>query len=151
MNDQRAKADAGKSDPLLLEADMPRALAIINRVLDYGLIKYERKAWLQVAKERWDAACGRHRRSRYLGEDFDRESGLLHMAHEAAGLIIQIELFVKANPQYDYLTFKQPPTAHKDLPPTTALYYRAAAKRLVKQTRCAVADLQTITQGECND
>jgi hypothetical protein len=115
MSDQQAKADAGKSNPLLLEQDMPNALSVINRILDYGLEKYSRKSWLKVAADRWDAACGRHRRDRYRGQVFDRESGLLHMAHEAAGLIIQIELFMQANPGIDFHTFRPAPQDHKQV------------------------------------
>ncbi|SEN68539.1 hypothetical protein SAMN05216227_102061 [Pseudorhodobacter antarcticus] len=110
---QEAKADVGKTDPLLLEHDMVRALSVINRVLDYGMLKYERRSWMKVAADRWNSACRRHRRSRDTGQMFDDESGLLHIAHEAAGLIIQLELFIQQNPQYDYLSFREPPQEHK--------------------------------------
>lgn len=113
FGDQTAKADGGKSDPLLLEADMARALTVCNRVLDYGCIKYSRRSWQGVVPQRWDAAARRHRRARDTGEVFDDESGLLHMAHEAVGLLIQMELFIAANPNYDYLSFREPPQDHK--------------------------------------
>lgn len=116
MHNQTIKADGGKSNPLLLEADMPDALEIINRVLDYGERKYVRLSWREVLPERWDAAARRHRRDRDKGQLFDAESGLLHMAHEAAGLIIQIQKFAMAHPELDLLSFRQPPQAHKQPP-----------------------------------
>lgn len=113
MNNQSAKADAGKSNPLLLEADLSRALSVINRVFDYGCEKYERKSWMKVEPDRWNAACRRHRIARDQDQVFDDESGLLHMAHEAAGLIIQIELFMQGCLGVDFMSFNAPPQDHK--------------------------------------
>jgi hypothetical protein len=107
------KADAGKSNPLLLEVDLADALAIVNRVLDYGAEKYERAGWMKVETERYDAANRRHRRDRDRGEMFDIESGLIHLAHEATNLLFQIQMLVKARPEINFYKYNVPPQAHK--------------------------------------
>lgn len=107
------KADGGKSNPLLIEVDLARALAVVNRVLDYGAEKYERAGWKKVEPERYDAAARRHRRDRDMGQTFDDESGLIHLAHEACNLLFQIEMHIERNPGVDYLKYKTPPRTHR--------------------------------------
>ena len=86
--DQKNKADAGKTHPLLLQKDCARALYLIQRVLDYGLEKYARKSWQEVPDESWDDAQRRHQQKIDLGEQLDDESNLPHRAHQIAGLIL---------------------------------------------------------------
>lgn len=112
MTDQTFKADAGKSDPCLLERGCPRALAAVNRVLDYGAEKYAAHSWQGVEVARYDSAARRHRRARDLGEDHDYESGLLHLAHEAANLLFQLEMKCRER-GVDFLTYNPPPVGHK--------------------------------------
>lgn len=112
-NNQRMKADGGKSNPLMLEVDLARALEVVNRVLDYGFEKYEaRGGWKDVGMDRYDAAARRHRRDRDKGELTDCESGLVHLAHEATNLLFQLETYIKENPGMDFLTYNPPPKAH---------------------------------------
>lgn len=111
--DQRFKADGGKPNPLLLETGCPRALLAVNRVLDYGAEKYEAHSWQAVEAVRYNAAARRHRIARDLGEDRDLESGLLHLAHEAANLLFQLEMKCRES-GVDFLTFNAPPTGHKE-------------------------------------
>lgn len=113
MDDQTIKADGGKTNPLLLEVDCGKALAVVNRVLDYGAVKYERGAWKQVVKERYDAAARRHRRARDCGENFDEESGLAHLAHEITSLLFQLQMEIEEWSGTDWLTFNDPPQDHK--------------------------------------
>jgi Domain of unknown function (DUF5664) len=98
VKDQTAKADGGKTDPTLLQKDFAAALALVQRVLDYGAEKYSRGSWQNVDLERWDAAQRRHQQKLDLNEAYDEESGLPHRAHQIAGLIImfQIELGLAA-------------------------------------------------------
>lgn len=113
MNDQRHKADAGKSDPTLLECGMPHALAAVNAVLDYGVAKYQQPhGWKQVDASRYEPAGRRHRRARDMGEQRDGESGLPHLAHEITNLLFILQKEIEANPEVDYTTFLQPPTEH---------------------------------------
>lgn len=113
-DDQSQKADAGKSDPVLLEVDLADALAVVNRVLDYGKAKYgQRGGWKQVSIDRYDPAARRHRRARDTGEQFDAESGLDHMAHEITNLLFQLQTRIEQNPDIDFLTFNDPPQDHR--------------------------------------
>jgi hypothetical protein len=111
MDDQEQKADAGKSNPLLLDVDLVDALATVNRVLDYGVAKYgTRGGWKGVDMERYDAAARRHRRYRDVGWDIDAESGLLHLAHEACNVLFMLQTFIENNPEVDFTVFNTPPS-----------------------------------------
>lgn len=115
MENQEFKADGGKTNPLLLERDMAQALDLVNRVLDYGAEKYEATSWKRVAPERYEQALRRHRRDRDLGEDFDRESGLLHLAHEACNALFLLQMAVEGGKYagIDLSAYKKPPLNHK--------------------------------------
>lgn len=110
---QNNKADGGKSNPLLIEVDLAKALAVINRVLDYGAEKYERAGWKKVEPERYDAAARRHRRDRDLGHMFDAESGLAHLAHEACNNLFQLQMLIETHPSLDFYSYNKPPQDHK--------------------------------------
>jgi hypothetical protein len=118
-NDQTQKADAGKSDPMMLEEDLALALEAVNRVLDYGKAKYgARGGWKKVDIERYRSAQARHRRSvmqdGLLGKD--DESDLLHLAHEACNalFILQSVLHGLTPEQRKKInTFKQPEPVNK--------------------------------------
>lgn len=110
---QNFKADAGKPNPLLLETGCPRALLAVTRVLDFGALKYEAHSWQGIEVERYNAAARRHRLARDLGEERDSESGLLHMAHEAANLLFQLEMKCRES-GVDFLKFDAPPTGNRE-------------------------------------
>ncbi len=117
LQDQRFKADGGKSQPTLLEKDMVHALAAIQATLDYGAQKYEARSWQGVAGHRYDDAARRHRIAYDRGELRDSESGLLHPAHQIICELFQLEMYIreelKKDPTYDYTTYNKPPQAHK--------------------------------------
>ncbi|ASV44576.1 hypothetical protein HOR97_gp11 [Agrobacterium phage Atu_ph03] len=125
--DQSAKADGGKGDPTLLQRDFAPALYLVQRALDYGLIKYERGSWRKVEHERWDAAQRRHQQKLDMFEGKDDESDLPHRAHQIAGLIIMFQLEIeKAAKEMDKSVldvatilgeFKHPPQDHKGIAP----------------------------------
>ena len=114
--DQQFKADGGKTNPLLLEVGMAKALAAVNRTLDYGAIKYEAHSWMNVpdAINRYDAAARRHRNLRDQGQFTDYESGLPHIAHEIVCMLMVFELQIKRDPGWDIHEFNDPPQDHKD-------------------------------------
>lgn len=89
---QNFKTDYGKPNPLLLETGCPRALVAVIQVLNYGALKYEPHSWQDVDMELYNAAARRHRIARDLGENTDPENHLLHLAHEAANILIQLEM-----------------------------------------------------------
>lgn len=108
--DQTQKADGGKHNPQLVEVDLIDANAALLAVLEYGVAKYgERGGWKQVDMVRYDAAGRRHRIAQDRGELFDEESGLLHMAHEAANLMFRLQTFIEENPTVDFTKFNTPP------------------------------------------
>lgn len=114
--DQFNKADGGKSNPLLVEQDLVRALLMVNRVLDYGAEKYARGSWRLVEMERYDSAARRHRISRDLGETHDAESGLLHLAHEATNILFQLQTALADMPLPEFkaaLQYNKPPRSHR--------------------------------------
>lgn len=121
--DQRNKADAGKTHPLLLQKDCAPALYLIQRVLDYGLEKYDHKSWHKVPDESWDDAQRRHQQKIDLGEQFDDESGLPHRAHQIAGLILLFSHELGLDVTFEDILaagrFNAPPQDHKaEAPPT---------------------------------
>lgn len=117
--DQSAKADAGKTNPLLLEKDFAAALSVVNAVLDYGAQKYERSSWRTVELDRWDEAHRRHQKAIDLAVTskccFDHESGLLHRAHQITGLVIMLQKEIEASGRSleELCSFNPPPQAHK--------------------------------------
>lgn len=61
----------------------------VAKALTYGAAKYGRDNWKQCQEpERYFAACQRHLWAFAGGETHDPESGLHHLAHAAASLMI---------------------------------------------------------------
>ena len=91
MNDQTAKADAGKLDLTLV----PRQIIWdIAEVREYGNKKYgDPDNWKTVEIPRYRAAAFRHLLA-YLEDPHgvDEESGLLHLAHLACNIAFLCEL-----------------------------------------------------------
>ena len=103
-NQQNFKTDSGKPNPLLLEVGCPRALLAVIQVLNYGAMKYEPNGWQDMDMELYNAAARRHRIARDMGEERDIESGLLHLAHEAANLLFQLETKCREMDEFRSLT-----------------------------------------------
>lgn len=114
IGDQTQKADAGKSDPMMIEEDLSYAIEACNRVLDYGIAKYgSRGGWKRVDIERYRSANARHRRS-VMQEGLlarDEESNLLHLSHEVInGLFILQSILAQMTPaqRKKVMTFNTP-------------------------------------------
>lgn len=76
--DQKAKADAGKLRPSLLE---PELFEEVARVREFGVMKYgDKDNWKKVSAERYHDALLRHALA-ILHDPYavDEESGLLHL------------------------------------------------------------------------
>jgi hypothetical protein len=127
MVNQTNKADGGKSNPVLLEMNLALALAAVNATLDYGFEKYVnpkdatekllKPGWRDVEMIRYEAACARHRRQRYLGEMEDLESDLPHMAHEIINLLFQLQMYLETKKGGKVPKYKTPPHVwYKDTP-----------------------------------
>ena len=91
MNDQSAKADAGKLDLTLVPRQIIWDIAEVRR---YGNQKYgDPDNWKQVKPERYRAAAFRHFLA-YLDEPdgVDQESGISHLAHLACNIAFLCEM-----------------------------------------------------------
>jgi hypothetical protein len=79
------KYDQGKPMVGLVKEDFPLAIMEVGKVAAYGIQKYNKRgSWKEVENgfNRYKDALGRHDlQSQY--EDYDEESGLLHLAHLA--------------------------------------------------------------------
>lgn len=98
------KDDSGKLDMTLLD-DMPRAINAVVEVMQWAVTKkeptpYERGSWLGVHAERYRAAQLRHRVGAALQASIsggaarferDKETNLLHLAHEACSALMALE------------------------------------------------------------
>ena len=81
MEEKDLKKDTGKLRLDLLPVD---ALEEVSKVYAFGAKKYAEHSWEAGMKlSRVYAALLRHLFAWWRGEDYDKESGLLHLAHVA--------------------------------------------------------------------
>lgn len=93
-----AKLDGGKVMAELILDGFSRALLAVAEVSTYGARKYSPGGWQHVedGQTRYRRAGDRHRLFR--GHDtYDRDSGLLHLAHEAWNRLAELELMLRAD------------------------------------------------------
>ena len=93
MNDQTAKADAGKPRVSLVPSAIVYAIA---RIREYGLMRYPeggKDNWKRVDAERYRDALGRHYLA-YIDDPYgvDKDSGLPHLWHLATNVAFLCEL-----------------------------------------------------------
>lgn len=107
------KFDGGK----LLFRPLTRGLAypmrLVAAVLSYGAQKYAEDSWQEVpdGARRYENALDRHLNEWKAGEDFDKESGLLHLGHIACNALFLCWFEMKKQDfAQDYFKFNQPPT-----------------------------------------
>ena len=91
------KHDGDKLKPTLLLDDMPLAIQEMLKVLKHGADKYAEGNWLKVndGVNRYRNACDRHRLQSSI-EEYDSESGFLHLAHEAVNAVMLLELVLRS-------------------------------------------------------
>lgn len=92
------KETNGKTNPLLVFGSLAEALAVVNRVRDYGVAKYNStEGWKEVpdAQTEYRKAQLRHMNKEIRGEEFDGESGLLHLAHEATNTLFLLQMKIE--------------------------------------------------------
>lgn len=92
-----AKLDSGKIRPTLIFRDMAGALHEVARVATFGAKKYSDGGWLYVpnAYDRYTDAMFRHYEKEASGEEFDKDSGVLHQAHLAWNALARLELMLR--------------------------------------------------------
>lgn len=89
-----AKLDAGKTRVDLVFSGFAHALLAVAMVGTDGAAKYSDDGWISVpdGQRRYADARMRHYLARKVGEEFDAQSGTLHLAHEAWNVLAELEL-----------------------------------------------------------
>ena len=66
------------------------AVEKIVEIMTYGAVKYKPNNWQKVEAWRYKAALLRHLVAIYKGEEYDQESGMLHIAHIGCNVLFLI-------------------------------------------------------------
>lgn len=90
------KKTTGKLRVLLLPMD---ALTRVVRVLEHGASKYGDNNWRNAgSSEVFIEAALRHIMKHVSGEKWDDESGLPHLHHAAASILLAVAMAIKEDP-----------------------------------------------------
>lgn len=94
QNTPGAKLDAGKVEMSLVFEGFANALLEVGKVATFGANKYTRNGWESVPDGiyRYKNAAGRHLVYRKKEGPLDKDSGLLHEAHELWNHLASFEL-----------------------------------------------------------
>lgn len=92
-----AKVDYGKVRMHLITGGMARAITEVAKVGTFGASKYTDGGWVFVPDgfRRYEDAQQRHAASRHMGETHDKDSNLLHLAHEAWNALAKLDLYIR--------------------------------------------------------
>ena len=103
LNTSGAKADAGKIRMHLVTGGMARAIREVAKVATYGANKYTDGGWVEVPNgfNRYEDAQQRHATDRHVGMEFDPETQLSHLAHEAWNSLAKLDLYLRAKETND--------------------------------------------------
>jgi len=95
VHDLGAKLDDGKIMASLLK-DFSLALTEVAKVCTYGARKYSKGGWQHVPQgiDRYDDAKWRHMLAE-RHETVDKDSGILHTAHEAWNVLARLEMILR--------------------------------------------------------
>ncbi|AUR93263.1 hypothetical protein NVP1186O_28 [Vibrio phage 1.186.O._10N.286.49.E3] len=101
QHDNGAKLDAGKPMAGRLLGMFGGALMAVSEVGTFGAKKYTEGGWQYVEDgfKRYDDAGMRHFLKRGMGEEFDADSELPHLAHEAWNALAKLELYLRDKKQ----------------------------------------------------
>ena len=124
-----AKVDAGKVRMHLITGGMARALTEVAKVGTMGAAKYTDGGWTEVPDgfRRYEDAQQRHAALRHMDEELDKESGLLHLAHEAWNALAKLDLYLRGNEPKQHLNIVAAPV------PTGGLLHDALVALRSKQ------------------
>lgn len=103
------KHDNGKPEPRLVLGTMARAILAVSEIATFGAKKYSADNWLFVddSISRYTDAKDRHRLQGAY-EALDKESGMLHAAHEAWNALAVLELKLRAIEKHSQSAAKPP-------------------------------------------
>lgn len=87
-----------KNQMELVDTGFPNALMVLGEVMTWAAKNkgYLANDWKDIPNPSMTllGAASRHRNKRLKGEEFDEESGLPHLAHEAFNVLAQLELLM---------------------------------------------------------
>lgn len=87
-----------KNQMELVDTGFPNALMVLGEVMTWAAKNkgYLANDWKDIPNPSMSllGAASRHRNKRLRGEEFDDESGLPHLAHEAFNVLAQLELLM---------------------------------------------------------
>jgi len=87
-----------KNQMELVDTGFPNALMVLGEVMTWAAKNkgYLPNDWKDIPNPSMNllGAASRHRNKRLKGEEFDDESGLPHLAHEAFNVLAQLELLM---------------------------------------------------------
>jgi len=87
-----------KTQMELVDTGFPNALLMLGEVMTWAAKNkgYQPNDWKDIPNPQMSllGAASRHRNKRLKGEEFDDESGLPHLAHEAFNVMAQLELLI---------------------------------------------------------
>lgn len=97
QHERGAKVDVGKVRMHLITGGMARAITEVAKVGTFGAAKYTDGGWVDVPDgfRRYEDAQQRHAADRHRGEMLDKESQLLHLAHEAWNALAKLDLHLR--------------------------------------------------------
>ena len=95
--DAGAKLDAGKVRMGLVLLGFARALQEVGKVGTYGAAKYSDNGWMQVpdGQARYTDAMMRHLFKEAIGEQCDKDTGILHAAHAAWNALARLDFMIR--------------------------------------------------------
>ncbi|MNY44939.1 hypothetical protein D3C86_1800080 [compost metagenome] len=83
----------------LVDTGFPNALMVLGDVMTWAAEhkNYKPNDWKDIPNPLYSflGAASRHRNTRLAGQEFDEESGLPHLAHEAFNVLAQLELLMQ--------------------------------------------------------
>ena len=101
MNQFDSSLESRKNDKNqmeLVDTGFPNALTVLGEVMTWAAKNkgYLPNDWKDIPNPSMSllGAASRHRNKRLKGEEFDDESGLPHLAHEAFNVLAQLELLM---------------------------------------------------------
>ena len=107
------KYDKGKLRFALLTRSLAGPLAAMAAVMSFGALKYADNSWQTVpnAAARYEDAMDRHLNAWKLGNRFDPETGLHHLAHAGINLLFLLWFEMDGLPVLDFVSYKRPDNA----------------------------------------
>jgi len=99
LKKEGVKYDQGKPTPELLQL---KAIMEVAKIMEYGKRKYDANNWRKgMSWSRLAGATLRHFFAFWTGQDYDEESGMLHLAHAAWNILSLLEYQLAGYKEWD--------------------------------------------------